>query len=75
MRVTDKVKVISEILQKELNSVYCPTCKYQGLGEKESEKRYGEWGCDVCYRRMMGWELGEEASRKLARQLIVGLED
>ena len=75
MRVIDKIKVISEFLQEELNYIYCPNCKYQGLGEEESNKRYGEWGCDDCHRKMMGWELSEEASRKLARQIIVKTED
>ena len=75
MRVTDKVKVISEFLQKEFNSVYCTTCKYQGLGEENSKNRYGEWGCGDCHRKKMMWKLSEEASKKLARHLIVRLED
>lgn len=51
---------ISEILQKELNSVYCDTCAEQMQTE----------ACELCHRKSMFWSLSKSTADNIADKII-----
>ena len=60
---------IKGLLVEELCDVYCHNCKFQNLGEEESEDKYGYWGCDDCHRKYMGWELSEISAENISDKI------
>lgn len=52
--MSEKKKAVVKLLTKELDSVYCYNCKYEGEE------------CDDCNRKSMGWGLSKDTAKAYA---------
>ena len=66
---------IKQILLDEFHSVYCDTCAFEYLSEKESEEKYGYYGCDNCHRKYMNWSLHNNYADDLADYIVETIND
>lgn len=66
----DIQKKISDILYENLGYMYCDNCRFDSeISKKESEKLYGNWGCEDCYRKYNGWGISRATCDELARKI------
>lgn len=66
----EKIKnQIKQILLDEFYSVYCDTCVFEYLSEKESEEKYGYYGCDNCNRKCMNWSLDSSSADDVTNRI------
>ena len=72
----DSVKVeVMDILYTTLNRVYCDSCRFSELGQEESERIFGYYGCDDCYRKHMNWEISENCCEVLSDEILKVIEN
>ena len=58
------------ILYTELNGVYCDSCRFENISQEESERIFGYYGCDDCYRKNMNWEISEKYCEVLTNKIL-----
>ena len=68
--LTEMQQQISNLLYDQLGHIYCDNCRFNTeISKEESNKKYGYWGCNDCYRKYMEWEISRTECDSLARKI------
>lgn len=61
---------IKKYLMNHFESVYCDTCEFWNLSEKEAIEKYDYYGCEWCHRKGMNYKLSENCAENLAIDIM-----
>lgn len=68
--MTEKEQAIANLIYNDLDYMYCDNCRFNSeISEKESNEKFGHWGCEDCHRKYNGWGISKSNAEYLAKEI------